>query len=176
MPSHEIRRLGLAQAPEGRGLFPSLSVFENIRLATRPCKSRTERREAMDRALDTYPVLSERRNQRAGTLSGGEQQMLSLALALATNVRLLVVDELSLGLAPLIVDRVFESIRKIKELGVTIIVIEQFVERALNLADDCLILQHGAVSWRGSTAEARADISALYLGHDATGEAPVAQA
>ncbi len=169
LPAHEIRRLGLSQAPEGRGLFPSLTVLENLQAATRRCRTRAERRAAIEQAFETYPALAQRTKQRAGTLSGGEQQMLSLAIALAHNVRLLIIDELSLGLAPIVVDRVFESVQRIRERGVTIVVIEQFVERALELADDCLILQHGAVSWQGTSAQARADIKTLYLGQNTDG-------
>jgi len=161
-----IRQRGLSQAPEGRGVFPSLTVMENLRMATHAFGSRVQRKEAMDRAVTTYPSLAGRMRQSAGTLSGGEQQMLSLAIALAMNVRLVVIDELSLGLAPLIVDEVFESVRRIKEVGTTILIIEQFVDRALSLADRCLVLHRGEVTWRGSSREARADIDSLYLGEE----------
>src|SRR5215467_10007258 len=131
---HEIRRAGLVHIPEGRGIFPGLSVSENLRMAVRRVGSAAERRSAVDRAYEMFPRLAERRSQRAGTLSGGEQQMLALARALAVPPKLIIADEMSLGLAPLVVDFVFESITAAAETGVTIVLIEQFIHRALALA------------------------------------------
>jgi branched-chain amino acid transport system ATP-binding protein len=109
-------------------------------------------------------VLAERQQQRAGSLSGGEQQMLGLARALAVQPRLIIADEMSLGLAPLVVERVFESVRSIRDKGITVIVIEQFVHRALDLADRCVIVARGASVWEGPPAEARAEVLDRYLG------------
>src|SRR3954447_10578953 len=115
---HEIRRAGLVHIPEGRGIFPGLTVQENLRMAVRRVGTPDERRTAIDHAYDLFPRLAERRTQRAGTLSGGEQQMLALARALAVPPKLVIADEMSLGLAPIIVDSVFESITRAAEQGV----------------------------------------------------------
>jgi branched-chain amino acid transport system ATP-binding protein len=131
---HKIRRAGLVHIPEGRGIFPGLSVQENIRMAVRRVGSTDQRRSAAAHAYELFPALSNRRTQRAGTLSGGEQQMLALARALAVPPRLIIADEMSLGLAPLIVDFVFENIERASQTGVTIVLIEQFIHRALSLA------------------------------------------
>ena len=140
---HEIRRAGLVHIPEGRGIFPGLSVQENLRMAVRRVGTPDERRSAIDHAYELFPRLAERRTQRAGTLSGGEQQMLALARALAVPPKLIIADEMSLGLAPLVVDFVFESIERAAETGVTIVLIEQFIHRALGLASQCVILKQG---------------------------------
>ena len=116
--------------PEGRGIFPHLTVIENLRAMLRTAVPPSERGAALDRALETFPVLQERRRQAAGTLSGGEQQMLALARVLAAPPRLLVADEMSLGLAPRMVDLVFDGLRRAKADGVTIVLVEQYVERA----------------------------------------------
>src|SRR5204863_5501670 len=135
--------------PEGRGIFPGLSVQENIRMAVRRVGSTDQRRSAAAHAYELFPALSDRRTQRAGTLSGGEQQMLALARALAVPPRLIIADEMSLGLAPLVVDFVFESIERASQAGVTIVLIEQFIHRALGLASQCVILKQGSVAWTG---------------------------
>jgi branched-chain amino acid transport system ATP-binding protein len=157
-----IRRAGLVYLPEGRGIFPSLTVGENLRIAIRLVKPRAA---ALDRVFHLFPVLADRRRQLAGTLSGGEQQMLALARAFVGEPRVVIVDEPSLGLAPAMVDLTFESLAKAKSLGLTIVLIEQFVHRALALADRCLILSRGAVSWQGSTSDAAAtNLHRHYLG------------
>src|SRR5262249_50981763 len=130
---YAIRRAGLVHIPEGRGIFPGLSVQENLRMAVRRVGSPEDRRNGIDHAFELFSALANRRNQRAGTLSGGEQQMLALARALAVPPRLIVADEMSLGLAPIVVDTVFESIERAAATGVTIVVIEQFIHRALAL-------------------------------------------
>jgi branched-chain amino acid transport system ATP-binding protein len=162
--THRFRRLGVTYIPEGRGIFRTLSVQENIRIAVRVLPSRRERLAAYQRTLDLFPILSERRRQRAGTLSGGEQQMLALSRALAVEPRLLIADEMSLGLAPLMVDLVFNAVETVKQQGVAIVLIEQFVDRALALADDCVILQHGAICWSGQSINAREAVVDAYLG------------
>jgi branched-chain amino acid transport system ATP-binding protein len=158
-----IRRLGVAYLPEGRGVFRSLTVEENLRVALSGVP-KAERAAAIEGAIGLFPVLGERRRQTAGTLSGGEQQMLSLARVLTRRPRLLIADEISLGLAPLIVEEVFTGLQRVIELGVSVILIEQFVHRALAIADQCYVLRRGRVVWSGQTAEAGADLLEHYLG------------
>ena len=168
-PAHEIRRLGLVHVPEGRGVFPGLTVQENLRMAVRRVGTPVERRQAIDRAFELFPRLAERRTQRAGTLSGGEQQMLALARALGVPPRLVIADELSLGLAPIVVDAVFESLARAAAEGVTIVLIEQFIHRALALATDSLVLMRGQVAWSGSAEASEQEIIDRYLGAGDTG-------
>src|ERR1700759_2612187 len=127
---HEIRRAGLVHIPEGRGIFPGLTVQENLRMAVRRVGTTEQRKSAIDGAYEMFPRLAERRSQRAGTLSGGEQQMLALARALAVPPKVIIADEMSLGLAPLVVDFVFESIERAAPSGASIVPTEQFVYSA----------------------------------------------
>ena len=164
---HRIRRAGLVHIPEGRGIFPGLSVAENLRMAVRRVGTGDQRKAAIANAYEMFPVLADRRGQRAGTLSGGEQQMLALARALAVPPRLIIADEMSLGLAPLVVDFVFESIERASKSGVTIVLIEQFIHRALSLASVCVILRQGSVAWTGPSENARQEVLDRYLGEAA---------
>jgi len=161
--THHIRKLGLTYIPEGRGIFPGLSVVDNLRMAVGQEK-RNERSAAIDAAIDLFPVLGARRMQRAGSLSGGEQQMLALARALAIPPRLIIADEMSLGLAPLVAETVFQSLDVARKSGITIVLIEQFVHRALQLADHCVILTRGQVGWSGAATEAQQEVLDRYLG------------
>ncbi len=136
-------------------------------MAVRRVGTPDQRRSAVDHAYDLFPRLAERRSQRAGTLSGGEQQMLALARALAVPPKLIIADEMSLGLAPLVVDFVFESIERASETGVTIVLIEQFIHRALGLASQCVILKQGSVAWTGPAENARQEVLDRYLGESA---------
>jgi len=162
-PIHRIRKLGLAYIPEGRGIFPGLSVIDNLRMAVGQ-ENRSERAAAIDRSIELFPVLGERRMQRAGSLSGGEQQMLALAGTLAVPPRLIIADEMSLGLAPMVAETVFQSLDAARQSGITIVLIEQFVHRALSLADHCVILRRGRVGWSGPAHEARQEVLDRYLG------------
>jgi branched-chain amino acid transport system ATP-binding protein len=162
--ANRVSRLGIAYVPEDRAIFPHLTVLENLKVQLRYAVPRAERRAALDRAVETFPVLGERRRQQAGTLSGGEQQMLSLARVLAAPPRLLIADEMSLGLAPQLVDLVFDSLATARSEGVTILLVEQYVERALAFADDAVILRRGRVAWSGPANDAGAQLVAGYLG------------
>jgi branched-chain amino acid transport system ATP-binding protein len=162
-PAHRIRKLGLTYIPEGRGIFPGLTVVDNLRMAVGQEK-RQERAAAIDRAIERFPVLGNRRNQRAGSLSGGEQQMLALARALAVSPKLVIADEMSLGLAPLVAESVFEGLEDARRSGITIVLTEQFVHRALSMADSCIILTRGNVGWSGPASEAGQEVIDRYLG------------
>jgi branched-chain amino acid transport system ATP-binding protein len=161
--AHKLSAEGLAHIPEGRGIFPGLTVSENLRMAVRQLK-RSVRGEAIDRAITLFPVLGDRRTQRAGTLSGGEQQMLALARVLVVQPKLIIADEMSLGLAPLVVETVFEGLDEVRRTGITVVLIEQFVHRALAMADHCVILSRGRVGWSGSAADAHQEVIDQYLG------------
>jgi branched-chain amino acid transport system ATP-binding protein len=160
---YQIRRRGLVHLPEGRGVFTGLSVAENLAMAASTLP-RSECKDAVDKAYALFEVLGQRRRQTAGTLSGGEQQMVSLARALILNPTLVIADELSLGLAPLVVDTVFEGLAKAREAGVTMVIIEQFVHRALAFADDCVIISRSQAVWSGSAADAKDEVLRGYLG------------
>ena len=161
--AHGIRKLGVVHLSEGAGVFPSLTVADNVNMSvlTLPRKAR---RAAVDAVFEFFPPLAGRRRQLAGRLSGGERQMLSLARALAGQPRVIIADELSLGLAPIMVDTVFEGLRRIRQRGCSIILIEQYVHRALAFADSCVVLQRGHVTWSGPTAEARKQALEGFLG------------
>jgi branched-chain amino acid transport system ATP-binding protein len=161
----KIRRAGLVHLPEGRGVFPGLTVLENLRMAL--VTEGRGRDEALERAFELFPILGKRRRQQAGTLSGGEQQMLSLARALMVQPRLVIADEMSLGLAPKLVDVVFDSLARARDMGVSVLMIEQFAGRALAFADQCLILQRGRVSWSGRADQAGKEVLRGYLGEAA---------
>jgi branched-chain amino acid transport system ATP-binding protein len=163
-PAHRRRQAGLAYIPEGRGIFPGLSVLDNLKMAVRQAGGRSEREAAIDRAIEIFPALGSRRVQRAGSLSGGEQQMLALARALAVDPKLVIADEMSLGLAPLVVDTVFEGLIRARKAGITVLLIEQFIHRALELADQCMILSRGHVGWTGAAADAGPEVLDRYLG------------
>jgi branched-chain amino acid transport system ATP-binding protein len=145
----EFARAGVIHAPEGRSVFASLTVEENLVLAFREVVGRAGARDALDQAYELFPRLGERRRQNAGSLSGGEQRMLALARVLVHPPRLLVVDELSLGLAPIIIEDVYRNLARLKERGVALVVVEQQVEHALELADRVVVLSRGEVSYDG---------------------------
>ena len=163
MAPYRIRRMGLAYLPEERGIFPSLTVSENLRLAVR-LLPRREKQEGIEKAFDAFPVLEERGTQRAGTLSGGEQQMLALGRIISVQPELVVADEVSFGLAPRLVDEVFRGLERIRDSGVAVVLIEQFVDRALQFSDHCVILRNGAPSWVGEVSGIGKDVLTHYLG------------
>jgi branched-chain amino acid transport system ATP-binding protein len=152
-PAWRIARLGVAHAPEGRPVFARLDVEDNLLLTFRRGAGRREAGEALERAYERFPKLRDRRRQLAGTLSGGEQRMLALARVLAVPPRLLVVDELSLGLAPRVAEDVFRALAEERAAGTALLIVEQQVPRALELADDVVILQKGRVVHAGAVAE-----------------------
>jgi ABC-type branched-subunit amino acid transport system ATPase component len=166
--AHQIRQAGLVHLPEGRGVFRALSVYDNLRMAVANVEGRQGRRDAVELALDTFPALAQRRRQIAGSLSGGEQQMLSLARALATSPKLVIADEMSLGLAPKMVDLVFDGLARARDTGVTVIMIEQYVHRALAFAGECLLLQRGEIAWSGPAKTAGPEVLSHYLGEAMT--------
>jgi branched-chain amino acid transport system ATP-binding protein len=157
---------GLAHVPEGRQLFPTMTVLENLELGARTPESRRRRAESLDRVLALFPRLAERRGQLAGTLSGGEQQMTAIGRALMARPRLLMLDEPSLGLAPVVVTAIFENLRVINGDGVTILLVEQNVLRALRLSHRAYVLENGTIVLAGASARLLADdtIKRAYLG------------
>ncbi len=165
-PAHTVRRQGIVYLPEGRGIFPGLTLLENLRMAS-TLLPRSARGDAIDRGLELFPNLAARRSTKAGSLSGGEQQMLSLCRALIVEPKLIIADELSLGLAPKLVELVFESLGKLKQANITVVIIEQFVHRALDFADRAVLLSRAHVAWQGPTADAKAEVFAQYLGESA---------
>jgi branched-chain amino acid transport system ATP-binding protein len=166
-------RLGLVQVPEGRRIFGRLTVEENLRVGLRVLNGASARAQALADVLDLFPVLRDRSRQRAGLLSGGEQQMLAIGRALVTRPRLLVLDEPSLGLAPRIITRIGELVRQINEGGTSVLLVEQNAAMALRVADHAVVLEQGVVRLRGGSAELRAseEVRRLYLGHSGVDEA-----
>jgi branched-chain amino acid transport system ATP-binding protein len=160
-PAWRIARLGIAHAPEGRSVLCTLSVEQNLVLGFRRSLGRGGVGPALDRAYAEFPRLGERRRQIAGTLSGGEQRMLSLARVLADPPKVLVVDELSLGLAPRLIDEVYATLRRIREAGTALLIVEQHVTRALTLADSAVLLGKGSVVQSGLAADVLAAASRL---------------
>jgi branched-chain amino acid transport system ATP-binding protein len=156
-----IARLGVCTIPEGRGIFPNLTVRENLRMATYAGVGLSAVEE---RAFVTFPRLRERRGQLAGTMSGGEQQMLAMARALAVEPSLLLLDELSMGLAPLIVEELYGIVADIAREGVAILVVEQFARTVLGVADYAAIMLHGRVVSIGQPADIAAELETAYLG------------
>jgi branched-chain amino acid transport system ATP-binding protein len=144
IPAHEIVALGVAQSPEGRRIFPRMSVRENLDMGAFTRKD-TGQRQDLERILELFPILKERARQAAGTLSGGEQQMLAIGRALMTKPKLLLLDEPSMGLAPIVVERIFQTIREISQQGVTILLVEQNAAQALSLANRGYVIETGKI-------------------------------
>ena len=153
-PTHAFARAGVAHAPEGRSTFATLTVQENLELSIGRVRGRSGIRAGLDEAFGMFPILGERRAQVAGTLSGGQQRMLAMARVLVDAPKVLIADELSLGLAPSIISQTYEMLARIREAGTALLVIEQHVAHALTLCDEVVVLDHGSVSWAGPTAEA----------------------
>ncbi|MFC5584553.1 ABC transporter ATP-binding protein [Nitratireductor kimnyeongensis] len=160
--------LGMTLSPEGRRVFGTLSVQENLLMGAYSMRDKAEVKTAFDRVFDLFPILRERREQFAGTLSGGQQQMLAVGRALMSNPRLLLLDEPSLGLAPKIVEQVFELITVLRKQGVTLMVVEQNVSMALEIADRGYVMASGRIAASGTAAELRNSdtLQAAYLGAD----------
>jgi branched-chain amino acid transport system ATP-binding protein len=166
LPSHEIVALGISQAPEGRQIFGSLSVRDNLMLGTTGRADRAGITQDLDYVFSLFPVLGERLGQSGGTLSGGEQQMLAIARALMARPRLLLLDEPSLGLAPMLVNRIFAVISSLKDTGVTILLVEQNARKALEIADRAYVMETGRVILEGAARDlaTNPEIEKAYLG------------
>jgi branched-chain amino acid transport system ATP-binding protein len=166
LPAYEIAALGIAHVPEGRQVFPELTVKENLEIGAYIPAAKAARSRSLDLVFAIFPVLADRRKQLAGTMSGGEQQMLALARGLMLQPRLLMLDEPSLGLAPVMADMVFEKIQEIHALGAGILLVEQNVSRALTLVQRAYVLEGGKVSMEGTCAELanNSKVRAAYLG------------
>ncbi|MBV8621905.1 MAG: ABC transporter ATP-binding protein [Herbaspirillum sp.] len=170
LDSHKIARFGLAHSPEGRRVFATMSVTDNLLLGAFPRFTRARPKgdiaHDLERALELFPRLKERQTQLAGTLSGGEQQMLAMARAVMLNPEVILLDEPSMGLAPILVDEVFRIISRLKEQGVTMLLVEQFAAAALNVADYGYVLENGRISVHGPADKLQNDpaVKAAYLG------------
>lgn len=162
----QIARLGISLVPEGRDIFASLTVEENLRLGAFTRRKEDVYRRNLSEVFDLFPVLRERLQQPGGTLSGGEQQQLAIARALMSNPRLLMLDEPSLGLAPALVDQIFELIDRLHRRGVTILLVEQNVDRTLEIVDRAYLMNTGLIESHGTPAELRThgDIEGIYMG------------
>jgi len=168
--AHSLVRAGLCLIPEGKGIFPNLTVQENLWMMTH---RGTGRRQVEERAFDRFPQLSSRRGQAAGTLSGGEQQMLALARAVSTEPRLLLLDELSMGLAPIVVEDLYGVVSALAQEGVTVVAVEQFAQFALKVAESAAVMTGGRVVHSGPAADVATHLAELYLGgHSENGNAP----
>jgi branched-chain amino acid transport system ATP-binding protein len=169
-PSHKIARVGLAHSPEGRRVFSTMSVTDNLLLGAFPRFTRSRPRGDikldLEKALELFPRLKERQHQLAGTLSGGEQQMLAMARAVMLNPEIVLLDEPSMGLAPILVEEVFRIISGLKQRGVTMLLVEQFAAAALNVADYGYVLENGRISVHGPAESLKNDpaVKAAYLG------------
>jgi branched-chain amino acid transport system ATP-binding protein len=170
LDSHQIARRGLAHSPEGRRVFPTLSVVDNIRLGAfvryTNARPKGDVEGDVDKALEMFPRLKERTHQLAGTLSGGEQQMLAMARAVMLNPEVILLDEPSMGLAPILVEEVFNIISRLKAQGVTMLLVEQFAAAALKVADYGYVLENGHISVHGPAEKLKDDpaVKAAYLG------------
>jgi branched-chain amino acid transport system ATP-binding protein len=162
----QIARLGISLVPEGRDIFPSLTVEENLRLGAYTLRDKSDFRRNLDEVFELFPVLKERLQQPGGTLSGGEQQQLAIARALMSAPRLLMLDEPSLGLAPALVDQIFELVARLHQRGVTILLVEQNVDRTLEIVDRAYVLSTGLIQSQGTPQQLRAhaDIEGIYMG------------
>ncbi len=162
---HKIVREGVVQVPEGRHVFANLTVTENLIMGGSRLKV-SKAKELMEQMIGMFPILSDRKNQMAGTLSGGEQQMLAIARGLMSDPKLLLLDEPSLGLAPIIVNQVFDTIRRINATGVTILLVEQNASKAMEISDYTYVLENGHIAKEGKSCDLRqdADIRSAYLG------------
>lgn len=170
IPAHKRVEIGLVQVPEGRKVFPSLSVLENLELGAYLPVPKQNRPDSLERVLAMFPILKERSHQAAGTLSGGEQQMLALGRGLMSLPKLLILDEPSLGLAPIIVEDIFESVVSINKENVTILLVEQNVPQALGISNRAYVLEEGRIVISGQGSDLLNDdrIRRVYLGMEAT--------
>jgi branched-chain amino acid transport system ATP-binding protein len=166
LPPHRITELGIAHVPEGRQVFPEMSVQENLEVGSYAPRARLERARSLELVYGIFPRLAERRRQLAGTMSGGEQQMLAVGRGLMLKPRLLMLDEPSLGLAPVMTDVTFEKIQEIHKLGTAILLVEQNVSRALTLVERAYVLESGSVIMHGKSAELanNKEVQTAYLG------------
>jgi len=156
-PAHSVVKLGIAQSPEGRKLFPRMTVVENLEMGAFQRSDRAAMREDMDRVFQLFPRLAERRGNRGRQLSGGEQEMLSIGRALLLNPKLLILDEPSQGLAPLIVREVFRVVARMRDEGISVLLVEQNVRMSLEISDHVYVLDDGKVVHSGAAAELAAD-------------------
>ncbi len=164
VPDHRIARRGIAHVPEGRGIFPGLSVRENLQIGGHAASLRgQELTETFDRVYELFPILVEKSKQQASSLSGGQQQMLAVGRGLMSKPRLLLLDEPSLGLSPILVDQVFDALRAIKAQGTTILLVEQSARHALALADRIFVIGEGRVVQQGTPGEIRSTLDEEYL-------------
>jgi len=166
MPSHKIVASGISQVPEGRRIFQELSVYDNLMLGAYLQKDQKRIKDDIENVFDQFPILGERRTQIAGTLSGGEQQMLAMSRALMAPRTLLMMDEPSMGLSPLLVSQVFDIIKDMNDKGITILLVEQNAEKALKIADRAYVLETGAITASGTGTELASspEIRKAYLG------------
>jgi len=168
MPPHQIVKRGISQSPEGRKLFPRMSVTENLEMGAFQRSDRAEMKEDMDRVFSLFPRLAERKTQKAGTMSGGEQQMLAIGRALMARPKLLLLDEPSMGLAPIFVEKIFEIVREINEQGTPILLVEQNALMALDTADRGYVLETGTIALADDAKKLRENeqVRKTYLGED----------
>ena len=166
MPCHKIVKLGMTQVPEGRRIFQELTVAENLMMGAYTVRDQQRYKEDLESIYERFPRLAERRTQIAGTLSGGEQQMLAMSRALMINPKLLMLDEPSMGLAPILVDQIFEIIKELNKAGTTILLVEQNANKALEIADRAYVLETGSIITSGTGAELASsdEVRKAYLG------------
>ena len=167
-PAHDIVKRGIAQSPEGRKLFPRMTVLENLEMGAFQRSDRAGMREDMDRVFQLFPRLAERKSQKAGTMSGGEQQMCAIGRALMARPKLLLLDEPSMGLAPILVEKIFEIVKEINEQGTPILLVEQNALMALDAADRGYVLETGKIALEGPAKELRSNeqVRRTYLGEE----------
>ena len=166
MPAHKIVSMGMAHVPEGRRVFAELSVYENLKMGAYTRKDKSEIEESLANVYKRFPRLEERKNQMAGTLSGGEQQMLAMGRALMSRPKIILMDEPSMGLSPILVNEIFDIIRSVSESGTTVLLVEQNAKKALSIADRAYVLETGRITMEGNAKDLLEDdsIKKAYLG------------